>query len=298
MRNKLLYNLIIKPLSWLPFWLLYMFSDLAKFFIYTVFGYRKKVVLTNMRNSFPEKSEEEISKLASEFYSHFTDVILESVKLFSISEADLAKRMVSLNSEVFDAYYEEGRDVIVVSSHFGNWEMCATFGQHHMPHSTRGVYMPMKNKYWNEKAKTSRSRFGMNLVPRKEAISQLGISETPVALILLVDQSPHKDKRCYWTNFLNQETAVNFGVERLANDHNAVVIYGHIQKVKRGYFEVTYSVISDDPTSHSYGWLTEKTTRKIEEKVREYPQYWLWTHKRWKRTRREDEELCNIIDKV
>ncbi|MFK7757235.1 MAG: lysophospholipid acyltransferase family protein [Flavobacteriales bacterium] len=295
MLNKLLFYLVVKPISLLPFWVLHIISDLAKFLIYRVFKYRVGVVMTSLRNSFPEKSESELKAIASEFYRHFTDIVIESVKMFSISEKSLAKRMVSMNSEIFDSYYKEGKDLVLVSGHYGSWEMWATYGAQHFPHNPRGVYKPLKNKFWDDQAKKSRGKYGMNLVPVKEAAKQFEIIDEPAAVILLVDQSPARSKKCYWTTFLSQDTAVNFGMESIAKKHNAAVIYGDIQKVKRSHYEVTWSVISDDPSSEPYGMITEKATAKVEEKVRCNPQYWLWTHKRWKRKRRDDEELFNVL---
>jgi len=294
MANKLLYFLVVKPLSMLPFWFLYGVSDVLKFLVYRVFGYRKKVVLSNLRNSFPEKTDDEINRIASQFYSHFTDLVIESLKMFSISEKELLKRMKSLNSEVLHEIYNRGKDVILVSGHFGSWEMWATAGAKHMLHNPRGVYMPLKNKFWNEKMKQSRGSYGMNLVSVHDAKNQLGKFSEPCALILLIDQSPSKKKKCYWTEFLNQETAINFGMESLASKHDVPVVYGDIQKVTRGHYEVTWTVLEESIKDLPYGYITEKATHKIEEKVRAYPQYWLWTHKRWKRKRTDQETLGNV----
>ncbi len=296
MGNKLLFYLVVKPLSMLPFGVLYVISDGVKFLMYNLIGYRKKVVLKNLRGSFPEKSDKEIQKICSKFYSHFVDLILESVKMFSVKEASLKKRMVSVNSEVFTPYYEKGLDVIAVSGHYGNWEMWAAYGQQHMPHSTRGVYQPLKSEFWNQKAQKSRGKFGMNLTPRDKVREQFTEPHDPMAVLLLTDQSPHRGRKCYWTTFLGQETAMSFGMETLAKRHDVPVIYGDIQKIKRGHFEVTWTLISDTPNEHPHGWLTEKVAEKLEGKIREYPHLWLWTHRRWKRERRADEPLMNVLN--
>ncbi len=263
--------------------------------VYHVFKYRRKVVRKNIENSFPEKSPSEIRSIESKFYLHFTDLVIESVKMFSVSESGLKKRMRSMNSEIFDKYYEQKRNLILASGHYGNWEMWATAGAWHMPHSPMGVYKPLKNKFWDTVAKKSRGKFGMNLIPVQEASAKFGLMEEPCALVLLMDQSPARTKKCYWTTFLNQETPVNFGVEALSKKNDAVVFYGDIQKVKRGYYEVTWSLITDNSTKEEHGMITEKVTARLEKKIRSYPHLWLWTHKRWKRERRPDEELLNVL---
>lgn len=296
MLSKLIYYALIKPLSWLPLPVLFGISDIAYFLLFHIVGYRKKVVFQNLHNAFPQKSEREIQRIAARFYSHLCDTIVESIRLFSMPEKEIVKRCTVLNPEVMDRFYEEGRDVCVVTGHFNNWEFAAVAVNPQVKHRCIGIYQPLTNAYFEKKFSVSRSKTGLELLPKTEtkASFERGRKE-PCAHFFAADQSPTYSKRVHWMNFLNQETAVAFGTEKYSREFDQPVIFGLIEKVKRGYYTITIQLLTDTPTAHPTGWITQKHTRSLEKHILQKPQYWLWTHKRWKRKRQAHEKLEEVI---
>jgi KDO2-lipid IV(A) lauroyltransferase len=252
-----------------------------------VVGYRKDVVTGNLKRSFPEKSEEEIKVIRSRFYLHLCDLMMESIKSFSISRKEALRRVKNLNPELLDEYYDKGQDIILVSGHYGNWELYATAGAAQMKHKLVGIYKRLSNEFFDNKVQRSRGRFGCELVSSKEVNDAFTAYLEPIAVAFLMDQAPVSSTRAWWMDFLNQDTAVLFGTERYAKKYNTPVIYGSIRKVRRGYYETHFELVTDQPQSHEKGEITEKMTRLLERDIRQQPEYWLWTHKRWKR-RRDD----------
>ncbi len=293
MKDKLLYYLLVKPISLLPFWILHGFSNILSFVLYYIVKYRRKVAYTNIKNSFPEKTEKEIKQIERKSYNFLADTIIESLKMFSISQDGVKKRMTTRNPEVLEKYFNQGKDVILMSGHIGNWEMWACAGSFQMEHKVKGVFKPIKSQFWDKTVKKSRGKFGIDLIPMKEALECLGNPNEPGAVALMIDQSPARSQKCFWTMFLHQETPVFYGAELMSKKYNAPAVYGHIQQVKRGFYEVTWSVISESPNDEEYGVILEKGTRILESKIRKQPHIWLWTHKRWKRERTAEETLIH-----
>lgn len=289
MKNYALYYLIILPLSYLPFRVLYILSDIMYLMLYRLVGYRKKVVHNNLINSFPEKSAGEILKIESDFYRHLCDLIVESLKTFTISEKESQKRLTVRNPEVTDRFFNEGKSIVGVGGHNGNWELYAVVCAKQIKHRVVALYTPLNNKFFDKVLRESRSRFGLNMIPTSSAKEALpkDMSGQPAMVIFGMDQCPRKTQKAYWMNFLNQETAVQFGAEKYARDHNLPVVFGNIHKIKRGYYEVEYFVVCEDPAKMETGEITESFTRMLERIIIEKPQYWLWSHKRWKYRREE-----------
>jgi KDO2-lipid IV(A) lauroyltransferase len=244
------------------------------------------VVRGNLVRSFPDKNISEIQEIEKKFYRHLGDIFLESLKLFSISEKQLRKRFVKRNPEVMNHFYEEGKSVIVVASHYNNWEMAGTSFSFDTKHTILGIYNPFRNKFFDKITVQSRSKFGailtpMNLVLRYMARYKQEVSATVFGL----DQNPSSHKNIYWIPFLNQETPWFVGAERYARKFNYPVIYAHFIKVKRGYFEMEFEVMEENPGQTKEQEITNKYVRHLERIIREQPEYWLWTHRRWKRKR-------------
>jgi len=296
--SRILYYFIVKPLSHLPFWALYPLSNFIFFFTYHVFGYRKKTVKNNLRNSFPDKSEEEIKTIQKSFFKHFCDLTLENIKLFNISKTDALDRFKLRNVEILDKYYQEGKSVILVSGHFNNWEMAAVAFDQYTPHQSICIYSPLKDKFFDEKMSQSRSKYGMQMLS-KGLVSRSFISnkDKRTITIFAADQSPTYSKQVHWMNFLNQETAVFLGAEIFALKYNYPVIFLKIVKTRRGYYEGTLEVLADNPINSKQGEITELHTRTLEKLIRENPAYWLWSHKRWKRKKTEEELESEITEK-
>ena len=238
----------------------------------------------NIQNSFPELSNKKQLQIEKEFYRHFCDLVVESIKAFTISKTELEKRFVQRNPELFQKYFDRGQHVTLVGGHSGNWELFAVSVALHLPHQPVALYSALHNEFINRKILQSRSKFGLWMKSYAEVKELMnGEFDQPVTVIFGSDQSPNIKQQPYWTVFLNQETGVQFGTEKFARDNNAPVIYGFIHKVKRGHYEMEYKLVCEEPNSLPLGEITEKHTRMLEEDIRLEPSYWLWTHKRWKR---------------
>lgn len=287
---QVFYYILIKPLSLLPFSALYVLSDLLNFLVFRVFRYRQKVVTENLKNSFPEKSWKEIKEIRGKFYKHFFDLIVESLKLFSPDVEDINQRMQVTNPEILDKYYEQGRGVVICGGHYSNWEFVTISVETQLKHQTSAIYHQFKNKFLERIMLESRSISGMLMVSRKAAKEGFYNTITdPIAIIFGTDQSPTIAKKVYWTQFLNQETAVAFGSEKFAKERDCVVVWVDNVKIARGQFRLTIKVLTENPLEEEHGFITEMHTKALEEQIIRKPEHWLWTHKRWKRKRREDE---------
>ena len=292
MGSKLLFYLVILPISKLPFGMLYLISDFLYLILYKIIGYRTKVVRSNLENSFPDKTSSEIKKIEAKFYSHLCDLVVESLKAFSISLDEAKERMKDRNIEVVNQYYKQGRQVVLVGGHYGNWELFAITIGATTEHKALALYTPLKNEFINDKITKSRSKYGLGMLSIKEIKSKLTeINSDSYATIFGADQSPRKSQRAYWVKFLNQETGIQFGTEKFAKEFNAVVIFTNIYKVKRGYYELQYDVITEQPNEEEFGYISKTHTEMLEKVIQEQPEFWLWSHKRWKHKRPEDEIL-------
>jgi len=285
--SKIIYYIIIIPISILPLWILHGISSLFYMLIYFVFGYRKKVIRTNLERSLLHLSKKELRRVERQFYQHFCDLVVESLKNFTVSERQVKKRFVIKNPEIIDKFWEDGRDVIIAGGHYNAWELYALAMPLFHKHTGVGVYKPLSNKFFDHKLRTSRERFGLKLTPMKESTRQFAATDSPAkrAFIMGADQSPSNPDNAYWMTFLNQDTGELFGTEKYAKKYNLPVIFGKAIKVKRGYYSLTYEVLFDEPTQHKYGQITEKHTQILEKQILDKPQYWLWSHRRWKHKR-------------
>ena len=280
--NAFVYYVIVVPISILPLFLGYIFSTL--FFLFTfIFPYRRKVIERNMKASFPEISEKELLQLRQKFYLHFADILLEGIKNLTISKKELLHRFKVANPEVMEKLHQEGKNVLLVAGHYNNWEFMITAQNLLFPHKAIGIGQPLTAKFWDKKINARRSRFGMHVVSSKNFKTELAKYKEPVAILMLSDQSPTDTRRSYWMEFLNQPTAVLFGVEQLAHTMNAAVVYFETEKVKRGKYLVHLKLITDNPSEMQWGEITIAHTQALEATIQKHPAYWLWSHKRWKR---------------
>jgi Kdo2-lipid IVA lauroyltransferase/acyltransferase len=285
--SRILYFILVLPISYLPFRLLYLISDVLYLFTYYIVGYRRKVVYNNLKNSFPELDGKQLKRIEKSFYKHFTDFLVESVKSITISEKTIKERCAIINPELPFSLYEENKSVMVLCGHYNNWEYYAVGLAQQMKHKTYAAYRPLKNTYFNRLILKSRQRFGiqmisMNEVPRffaNTANKELTMS------IMVNDQSPGDPKKAHWNTFLNQDTGWMKGTERLAAKYDQAVLFGCIRKKKRGFYEVTFYPITTNPKEVSEGFILDKHSEYLEMVIREHPQYWLWSHKRWKHKR-------------
>jgi len=282
-------------LSILPFRVLYILSDMLFPVIYYLVAYRKKVVLDNLRNAFPEKSEQEIKSIARKFYRHFMDVVLEIFKMRTVSPRKLRNRIHYGNPELLQKYYDQNRGVMAMSAHYNNWEWtsaCAEWGPHH----PIVIYKPLNNKYFDRFVKKARERHGVEMVAMRETLRRVIKDQREGNLVLyglISDQSPIWQETQYWTTFLNQHTAMLTGAEKLAVRTGLPVVYFSMRKIKRGHYIIDLIPLSEEHNNIGNNEITDKFVRVMEEKIRENPEYWLWTHRRWKHTPRKIAEMEN-----
>lgn len=276
--------LLIKGIGSLPSAFLYALSDLVNFILFTLIGYRKKVVLTNLRNSFPEKSPVEIKNISNKFFRFLSDLIVEGLKVYSISEEELRKRMRVTNIEVVNELYDKGKSVIIVCAHIGNFEYGAIRYTLDAKHKVNTVYKPLSNKTFDGFLKTSRSRFGTNLVPDRKTYEVLRKEITDGILSasgLVSDQAP-SPRTGYWMEFMNQDTPVFMGCEKISKKYDMAIVYGEVDRIKRGKYIMDFRVLFEDPNNTQPGEITETFTKIIEKGIQRKPELWLWSHKRWK----------------
>lgn len=279
----LLFYLIILPISWLPFPLLYGLSDLLFIVFYYVVPYRRKVIRKNLVSSFPEKSAQEIKIIEKEFYRHFCDVILETLKLFSASQKTIENRIQLLNADLLDQYFTKGKSLVLVTGHYANWEWPAVTLTSHSKHRGTGIYQRLSNKFFDKKLRQTRARFGMELMSTREVADFFESHQNELcAYGFINDQSPSDPKKGHWGVFLGQPTCMLTGAERYAVKYNYPILYGSITRVKRGYYKVEYIPVSDNPSTEKPFYITEECARINEALIRKNPAYWLWTHRRWK----------------
>ena len=280
--TAILYYCVVYPLSLLPLWILYGLSDLVFLLFMSILPYRKKVVQIKIENSFPDFSPRDQAVLVRGFYRHFSDLLIESIKNLSISKEELLRRMKVLNPEVLQELEKKGKSVLFVSGHFNNWEWFITSQALLVPFDSYGIGMPLSNGFWDKKLTERRQRFGLKVVNAKN-YKEMFQQEKAVSVLVLTDQAPADARKSYWMEFLQQPTPILFGVEQMANEFDLSVVYITMKKIKRGQYSVEFQVLTEDPKSLSYGVLTEKHVKLLEESIIDQPCNWLWSHKRWKR---------------
>ncbi len=272
----------------IPFRVLYVISDFLRFVLYRVVGYRRKVVEDNIRNSFPDLPVAEQKKLINLSYKNLADIIIEGVKVFTMSDKQIVARHKFINPEFLTPYIEAGKSVILLPAHYGNWEWGGLSIPLQLDYKHIIVlYKPLSNKFADRLVKKNRSRTGifMGSIFETAKLFQTYVSQT-TAFFLVADQSPSNRRKAYWVNFLGRETAFLHGPERYARLYQLPVIFVDVQRVKRGYYEVEFSLLTDDPASLPKGGITALYARKLEDIIRKKPENWLWSHRRWKHKKR------------
>ncbi|TSA26096.1 MAG: lipid A biosynthesis acyltransferase [Bacteroidetes bacterium] len=268
------------------FWFLYRVSDLFYFFLFYVLKYRRKVVTTNLRESFPDKPDGEIRQIARGYYKHLCDISVEGVKAFSLRRKDIQKRYKLLNPEILDPTYQRKQSVMAVLGHYNNWEWGSLAAGIFFRHKPVGFYKPLHNQFIDNYIQKTRAKEGMVL----ESVSHTSqtfrrLKKSPSIYIMVADQSPMNLKLAYWVPFLNRETAVLHGTEKHAILNNYPVYFADVQKVKRGFYTVTLELLVANPKEAVPGEITQLFMQRLEQQIRAKPEYWLWSHRRWKHSR-------------
>jgi Kdo2-lipid IVA lauroyltransferase/acyltransferase len=287
---KTIDKIILLPIwliAHLPMWVLHSISWVCFFFIFHIAKYRKRVVYTNLRNSFPEKNEQEINKIAKRFYLHLCDIFLESFYALRMKPEEVIKRFTIENREVYDKLYAAGKEIICMTGHYANWEWSGSAWLQ-MPHHTIGVYKPLTNKMFDRFFIHLRTCFGSDISSIRNAFKSAHNCRkngNKFAMLLVGDQRPVPHEIKLWINFFNQDTPVILGPEKMAHKFNAAVVFFDVQPVKRGYYKVYPIVLAENSKDTAEFEIIKKFYETLENQVRKRPEYYLWSHKRWKYTR-------------
>jgi Kdo2-lipid IVA lauroyltransferase/acyltransferase len=283
--NALIYYIsfpIIYLISLLPFRMLYVISDGLYFVIYSLFSYRKKVVMTNLKNSFPEKSAQEMEDICQKFYRYFCDFILETIKTLTISPESVKKHVSFKDTSIFQHFYEQKQSVILVMGHYGNWELAGARFALEPYHQLYVIYHPLSNKYFDKLVYHMRTRLGNKLYAMNDTLrGMIRDKDKVTTTAFIADQTP-APKGAYWTTFLNQETPVFTGTAKIARKLGYPIIYASVKRPKRGFYSIEIEVLVENPSEMEENEISEMHTKRLEKDIFENPEIWLWTHRRWK----------------
>lgn len=285
---QLIAFIIVYPLLWfvsiLPFKLLYALSDVLYFFIYKIFGYRTKTVKQNLKLVFPEKTDAEIKAIMTKFYHHLCDMILEAIKSLNMSKAELKERFTFSNIEVITQIEAEQRSIVLMCGHYGSWEWIFML-QYYISSKGFAIYKQLANKYFDKLAKHIRAKHHTHLITTKEVFKVLADSQDNKELSLTgfaSDQSPKANKAFHWQEFMGIKVPVHVGAEVIAKKYDMSVVFFGVKRIKRGFYETTFTKITDTPNNFKDYEITDQFLKLVEAQIIKRPEYYLWTHKRWK----------------
>ncbi len=240
--------------------------------------------MQNLRNSFPGKSEKELKKLEAKFYRYLCDLLLETFKTLTVSKSSMLKKckMDAAAIKVFNDHAAQNKSVIIVMGHFGNWEWAGNTFSILGKHKLYVIYHPLTNKYFNRLIIHMRTRFGTGLIEMKNTIRDMISKRKELsATAFIADQTPPPEG-AYWTRFLNQDTPIFWGTEKIARKLNYPIVYVSMQRYKRGHYEIFAETLVENPASTAEGEISEMHTRRLEKDIIARPELWLWSHRRWK----------------
>lgn len=287
-RMQFLIYLLIYPFLWLvsilPFPLLYAFSDLIYLILYYVVGYRKKTVRENLAMAFPNLSEKERLIIEKKSFHHLCDMFLEMAKTMTISEKEINKRFKYTNLDVYLDLEKKGKSIALMCAHYASYEWVLSMNNH-ITFKGYGIYKKIANPYFDKLVKDIRAKFKAYLITTKETkptIEQNTITNVLGVYGFASDQTPRRSDNLYWYTFLGIETPIHFGAEMLAKRYDMNVIYLKVTKVKRGFYEASFEVLSDAVKSVPNYKISEMFMQRVEQQIHEAPEFYLWTHKRWK----------------
>lgn len=265
---------------------MYRLSDGLSWLLFNLVKYRQQVIWQNLRLSFPDKNDQQLRPIARAFHRHFTDLIVETLKLRQASVQDVQERLVG-DISVINDLYARGKSAVFVLGHRGNWELANLFASATFKHECIVVYKPLSNQRFEEWFRQMRTRFGGTMVPMREIYGELLKPRTrPYLLFLVNDQSPNP-RSAYWTRFLHQDTGVYRGVEAIARKYDLPVVYADLRRdeERRGYYWLDITPITEEPAVLPVNGVLEKQIRILENDIVKQPGNWLWSHKRWKHRR-------------
>jgi KDO2-lipid IV(A) lauroyltransferase len=274
-------------ISILPFPVLYIISDFMYVIVFHILGYRRKIVEQNLRNSFPEKSSEEIVQLSKKYFHYLCDLILEAFKKITINKKEALDHCKFHNAALFTKLYSENKSVMLLMGHYGNWEWAGSSFSLSNEHQLYVIYKPLSNNRFENLMCQTRTMFGTKLIKMENTLRDIINNKNNCsAYAFIADQTP-SNQNAYWTNFLHQDTALFTGAEKLAKKLNFPVVFINIVRVKRGYYEIFAEMLCEDPKSSKDNEITEAYVRRLEQEIIKMPETWLWSHRRWKHKRPE-----------
>jgi KDO2-lipid IV(A) lauroyltransferase len=290
--NKV-FNILFKGffyvLSLLPFSVLYLISDILFFLVYHVAAYRKKIVFDNISGSFPNKSTKEVESISKNFYKHFIDSMIESIKLLSISESQLKKRYRHKNADELNTFYDKNKNVILYMGHYGNWEWNAILPLV-LKFKILTFYQTLKSSLFDDLIKNARERFGITASESEKGFKTMlsfWKNNVNTCTMMVGDQSPHVGRDRHWVKFLNRDTAFLTGVDRIAQKFEHVIVFLKVKKIKRGFYENEFIILEENSKSVPPGKIIDDFAHELEKTITEDPALWLWSHRRWKLNREE-----------
>ena len=285
---QLLTFVLIYPFLWvvslLPFRLLYALSDVMYVFLYRIFGYRKQTVMANLKLVFPNKSDAERKRIAKKFYHHLCDMILEAIKSMNIRFSDMKERFKFTNIELIHDLEKRNKSIAMMCAHYGSWEWIFIL-QAYTSHKTFAIYKRLNNKYFDAMVRKIRARYDSYLITTKEAVKVLTENKEKGLLTIngfVADQSPKKHKAFHWNAFMGIEVPMYTGAEMLSKKLDLTVVFFSVKRVKRGFYETTFQTLTETPKDFDDYEITDQFTKLVEKQIYEAPEYYLWTHKRWK----------------
>jgi KDO2-lipid IV(A) lauroyltransferase len=285
----------LTALSLLPLPVLYGLARFAYFLLYRVFKYRRPVVRQNLKNSFPEKSAIELQHIEKEFYNYLADLVVEVIKMRTISERELRKRFVFKNKDLMEVYFSQGQSVLVCASHHCNWEWASVAIGLNFSATNHAIYKPLSNPIFDNWFRNMRGRFGTKMVAMRQTLRAVaGSNGEPSIFCFGSDQAPSKDESNYWTTFLNQQSSIQLGIEKIAKKTNQPIFYLKISRLKRGYYQMDCVPLVLEPKLTADFEITELHTQFLEQMIKEQPAYWLWSHKRWKHQPKFETKLKEV----
>lgn len=286
---KILFQ-VVKLVSRLPLWFWYRISDVLFVLLFYVFQYRKNVVQQNLSRAFPDHSSKQNERIAGRFYRHLCDLLVESIKFISISPQQLQKRIQFSSTEIFAQYFAKEQKIIVLMGHCGNWEWSSACMSLSTPYQLNALFQPIKHEATNHWLKNIRSRFGANLVPRKQAYRFMlrEPKSTISATTFIADQTPYIMQGVVWKEFLHQDTPFLTGYAHLARKLNYPVIFVNVRKMQRGKYLIDAKRLFALPKEHSIEEIVGAFGAALEREIKAQPFNWLWSHRRWKRSREKE----------
>ena len=282
--SKFIITPLIISISYLPFKVLYFLSDIFYYLLYYIFRYRRKIVRKNLELSKVSKNKKDLIRIEKKFYRHLTDVFFEMFKFYNISPEEMKKRFYIENPQIFYDLEKKNKSVMFMTSHYGGYEWFLSIN-YHVPQQPFAVYTPLTNKNLDDLVKKFRLKHGSKLISRYEAGHYIKnqIKENKLFLYgMAADQSAQIRSITYWKEFLGIKVPVFTGSERIAKSYNIPVVFGKVEKIKRGYYKVIVELISETPKNHKNYEITDIYIKKLEEQIRNKPEYYYWTHNRFK----------------